>query len=52
VKIQSPLISVGHVYTVPRPRSPAREWPAAPVREPPAARHWKSHHAGFSAGRR
>ncbi|SRR6185312_6157705 len=27
VKIQPPLVSVGHVYTVPRPRSPAREWP-------------------------
>jgi len=25
VKIQSPLVSVCHVYTVPRPRSPARE---------------------------
>src|SRR6185437_5529481 len=32
VKIQSPLVSVGHVYTVPRPRSSAPEWLATAPR--------------------
>ena len=33
VKIQPPLVSVCHFYTVPRPRSPAREWRATAPRE-------------------
>lgn len=35
VEVQSPLVSVGHAYTVPRPRSSAREWAVTAQGTPP-----------------